>query len=186
MTKENLLIYDLDELFNILSEIKEILNFNIININKDELQNINPKEFGKYIILSKNNYNIKNIFVIENLPIKIEKLVENINIQFLKNYYSEQSDIDLIKYRLNLNSRLIYNSKNKLNITQRETDIILFLKNSIKPVKTEELQKNVWGHKSKLETHTVETHIYRLRKKFEEKFNDNKFIKSTKSGYKII
>ena len=82
---------------------------------------------------------------------------------------------------MNLNSRLIYNSKNKLNITQRETDIILFLKNSIKPVKTEELQKNVWGHKSKLETH-----IYRLRKKFEEKFNDNKFIKSTKSGYKII
>ena len=92
---------------------------------------------------------------------------------------------DLIKYRLNLNSRLIYNSKNKLNITQRETDIILFLKNSIKPVKTEELQKNVWGHKSKLETHTVETHIYRLRKKIGDKFNDNNFIVSSKEGYLI-
>ena len=111
--------------------------------------------------------------------------MENINIRFLKDRFNEQSEISLSEYNLNLNSRYIYKSDIKLNITQRETDIILFLKNSDKPVKTEELQKHVWGHKSKLETHTVETHIYRLRKKFEEIFKDNTFIKSTKSGYKI-
>ena len=46
-------------------------------------------------------------------------------------------------------------------------------------------QKKVWGHNSNLETHTVETHIYRLRKKISEKFKDNNFINSTIKGYTI-
>ena len=52
-------------------------------------------------------------------------------------------------------------------------------------VKINELQKEVWDYGSKLETHTVETHIYRLRKKIKEKFNDDKFIISSKEGYTI-
>ena len=53
------------------------------------------------------------------------------------------------------------------------------------PVKIEELQKEVWGYNDKLETHTVETHIYRLRKKIKENFNDENFIMNLKDGYKI-
>ena len=53
------------------------------------------------------------------------------------------------------------------------------------PVKISKLQKEVWGHNSKLDTHTVETHIYRLRKKISNKFNNDNFIKSKKSGYTI-
>ncbi len=185
MIKENLLICDFNELFNLLDEIKENFSFNLINLKNNDIKTVNSHKYGNYIILSKTPLTLKKTFVIESLPIKIDKLVENINIKFLKNHFDEQSEINLSGYKLNLNSRFIYNSQNKLNITQRETDIILFLKNSQKPVKTEELQKYVWGHKSKLETHTVETHIYRLRKKFEEKFKDISFIKSTKSGYKI-
>ena len=63
--------------------------------------------------------------------------------------------------------------------------IISFLNNSKGPVKINKLQSEVWGYKSKLETHTVETHIYRLRKKVEKKFNDKSFIISLKNGYKI-
>ena len=63
--------------------------------------------------------------------------------------------------------------------------IISFLNNSNKPVTIEKLQSEVWGHKSKLETHTVETHVYRLRRKVEKKFKDNSFILSLKNGYKI-
>ena len=74
---------------------------------------------------------------------------------------------------------------NKISLTEKEAKIIIFLYNNKKPSSIVDLQKEVWGHKSKLETHTVETHIYRLRKKIEKKFNDKIFITSLKSGYKI-
>ena len=72
-----------------------------------------------------------------------------------------------------------------LNLTERETNLIIFLKKSSKPVKIEDLQREVWGYGAELETHTVETHIYRLRKKIKEKFDDNNFIVSLPNGYKI-
>ena len=72
-----------------------------------------------------------------------------------------------------------------LKLTEREIEIILFLQNSKEPQSIENLQRKVWGHNSDLETHTVETHIYRLRKKVSDKFKDNSFINSTKTGYKI-
>ena len=54
-----------------------------------------------------------------------------------------------------------------------------------KPVNIEELQKNVWSYQSDIETHTVETHIYRLRKKILNTFKDSEFIISKKNGYQI-
>ena len=72
-----------------------------------------------------------------------------------------------------------------LDLTEREANIIVFLNNSKKPVKISKLQTEVWGHNSKLETHTVETHIYRLRKKINDVFEDKNFIKSSKFGYII-
>ena len=72
-----------------------------------------------------------------------------------------------------------------LRLTEKEIRIINFLNISREPVALNKLQSEVWGYKSKLETHTVETHIYRLRKKIEKKFGDNKFISSIKGGYKI-
>ena len=114
---------------------------------------------------------------------KISKIIETINVNFLKNRFIQQSDIDLGAYKLNLNSRKIFNSKNELSLTEKESDIILFLKNSEKPVSIDELQTKVWGHSSKLDTHTVETHIYRLRKKISEKFMDEEFILNNKEGY---
>ena len=75
--------------------------------------------------------------------------------------------------------------KKSLQLTEKEMKIITFLNNSKGPVTINKLQSEVWGHKSKLETHTVETHVYRLRKKVEKKFNDKFFIISLKNGYKI-
>ena len=72
-----------------------------------------------------------------------------------------------------------------LSLTEKEIKIINFLNNSQKPVTINNLQFEVWGHKLKLETHTVETHVYRLRKKVEKKFDDKSFIISLKNGYKI-
>ena len=72
-----------------------------------------------------------------------------------------------------------------LQLTEKEMKIISFLNTSELPVTVNKLQSEVWGYKSKLETHTVETHIYRLRKKVHKKFNDESFVVSFKNGYKI-
>ena len=186
MNKQNLIIYDFAELFSILNEIKQSLNFNLLNVSEKEFYNLKLDNLNNFLIITKNrNLNMKNQIVLNDFPLKISKIIETINVNFLKNRFIQQSDIDLGTYKLNLNSRKIFNNKNELSLTEKESDIILFLKNSEKPVSIDELQTKVWGHSSKLDTHTVETHIYRLRKKIKEKFNDENFINSTKNGYEI-
>ena len=123
--------------------------------------------------------------IIDNYPIELLKLIESINIKFLKKKYNQQSDFSVGQYKLNLNSRKIFYKSNSLDLTEKEINIIIFLKESKKPVKISQLQSKVWGHNSKLETHTVETHIYRLRKKILNKFQDDQFILSSNNGYKI-
>ena len=73
----------------------------------------------------------------------------------------------------------------KLKLTEKEINTIIYLSKSRKPVSVDELQENVWSYQSDIETHTVETHIYRLRKKILKTFDDNEFIVSKKNGYKI-
>ena len=184
MNNENLVIYDFKILYEILNEISDHINFKLTNINK--ITDLDLKAQDNYLVISnKKIKDIENQIEITNFPIDVVKLVENINIKFLKKKYSQQSEIDLGVYKLNLNSRKIYNSEKSLNLTEREANIIVFLNNSKKPVKISKLQTEVWGHNSKLETHTVETHIYRLRKKINDVFEDKNFIKSSKSGYII-
>ena len=75
--------------------------------------------------------------------------------------------------------------KKDLKLTEREIEIILFLNSKDKPQSIDVLQKEVWGYSENLETHTVETHVYRLRKKINETFEDSNFLVSSKDGYKI-
>ncbi len=108
-----------------------------------------------------------------------------LNIQLIKQKYIDQSKIEINKYNLDLNSREIRKNEKKLKLTEREIDIILYLNENKNPQNIEILQKKVWGHVSDLETHTVETHVYRLRKKIKDIFGDDNFIISLDSGYKI-
>tara|TARA_B100000029_G_C17537068_1_gene945289 strand:- start:256 stop:816 length:561 start_codon:yes stop_codon:yes gene_type:complete len=185
MTYQSLIIYDFPLLYDILREFEENLNFKLIKLSKKELFKLDNINKENHVILTKKNMNFNNSLVVDSYPIKVEKLIETINIFFLKSKFNNQSEINIGKYKLNLNSRIIYNSKNKLDLTEKEADIILYLNKALKPVNVAELQKKVWDHHSKLDTHTVETHIYRLRKKISNTFNNNNFIKSSKSGYKI-
>ena len=84
-----------------------------------------------------------------------------------------------------MNSREISFQNKKIKLTEKEIEIILFLNSSDKERTVEELKKKVWNYKAELDTHTVETHVYRLRKKIKENFGLNKLIISTKKGYKI-
>ncbi len=185
MNKQNLIIYDFDELFSILNEIKKDLNFNLIKVSKREFSDLDLQLNSYLLVSKKENLNVQNQVFFKNLPLKISKIIETINIKFLKIKFNQQSDIDLGNYKLNLNSRKIFDEDKELSLTEKEADIIIFLKNSKNPVSIDDLQTHVWGYSSKLETHTVETHIYRLRKKISNKFNNSDFIKSTKLGYNI-
>ena len=185
MNKQSLLIYNFEALFQIINEIKDNLNFEIFSISKQEIDNVSQSKFGDFIILTKEDLNINNQILINNFPYKLNKLIEVINVNFLKNKYNQQSEIFIGEYKLDTNSRKIINNNLTLELTEKETQIITFLKNTQEPVKIHDLQKKVWEYNSSLETHTVETHIYRLRKKLKETFNDDNFIKSSKTGYLI-
>jgi len=193
MNKQSIIIYDFGILFIILKEIKENLKFEIFDFKKDyKISKLDNSTYGNYLIVAKSLSNFinkdiekKKLYLIENLPIKIDKLIEKINIQLLKQKYNYQSEIRINKYKLNLNSREISLNKKLIKLTEKEIDIILFLNENKKPINIDILQKEVWGYGSELETHTVETHIYRLRKKLKDKFNDEEFILSLKKGYQI-
>jgi DNA-binding response OmpR family regulator len=127
----------------------------------------------------------RQILELSKLPITLPKLIENINVNLIKQKYNFQSNIIIKNYTLNINSRTFFNEKKELRLTQREIDIILFLNQTNKSKNIITLQNEVWKHESKLDTHTVETHIYRLRKKIKEVFDDDNFIKSRNDGYSI-
>ena len=187
MNKQSVLIFKLPELFNILNELKDHLDFNVYNFTeKQELLNLNKKKYDNYLVLTDLQNQIeeeKFQLILKKLPDSVYSIIEQINVSLLKQKYSEQSDVIIGKYSIDINSRSINNIKESLKLTQREIQIIIFLNQSKSPQNVEKLQKEVWGHNSNLETHTVETHIYRIRKKIIESFNDDNFIKFDKRGY---
>ena len=181
MIKQNLAIYSIPILFKILKELENDLNVNVVYIsNRNELDKIN---LSNYLILTdKKNLEITNLLQI-NFPLKISKLIEQINIQLIKIKTKEQSNIYIGSYVLNLNARILEFKSNQINLTEKEINLLMFLSKSEKPVNIVKLQSEVWGYKNQLESHTVETHIHRLRKKILDKFNINNFILSDKKGY---
>ena len=184
MNTHNLVIYELDELYKIFEEIKKDINFNFEKINKQELLNL--KSNSNYLILTKKEIpELNNQIIFDKFPISIFKILEKINIEFIKKNFQKQSEILIGNYIFNINSREMSLNANKLKLTEKEINSIIYLLKANKPVKIRELQSNVWGYQSQLETHTVETHIYRLRKKILKIFKDENFILSKDNGYEI-
>ena len=187
MIIQNLIIYKLNPLYQILEELHLDLNFKIIFVDSDNSLNDKLKTLSNYLIISNKKYfENKNQLILETIPINISKFIEKINIEFLKFQFNRQSDLMINGYKIDLNSREILKNKIKLKLTEKEINTIIYLSKSNKSVGINELQLKVWDYQSDLETHTVETHIYRLKKKFLNFFNDKKFIVSDKNGYKII
>ncbi len=214
MFKQNINIVGIPSLNDILEEMSNILSFKTTNFNNiDDFLNLVDVEgknksnihlitplINKDFFIKKKFLNKKNIFFfcqkniqvdidrdynILRYPMEIHVLIEKINIQLIKNKYNFQSNLKVKNYFIDLNSRTISNNNNTLKLTEREIDIIFFLNENKDPQKINDLQSKVWGYSSDLETHTVETHIYRLRKKIYDYFKDKKFIISTDKGYFI-
>jgi len=195
MIKQTIHIIDFKILYNILDEIKNYLKFQILHYKNEEIflnsndLNLNDSlilvRINNKVFLNNGKINRKKIFSIPNYPITIDKLVEILNVNLIKQKYNYQSNIYIKDYKLDLNSRTITKNNQNLKLTQKEIDIILFLNDYDKPQRVNILQNKVWGYSLELETHTVETHIYRLRKKIKDEFKDNNFILSNDDGYFI-
>ena len=194
MIKQNIFIINFKSLYEILDEIKENLPFKIIKFeNEDDFINNYDLDIINSLIISKTNRKLvlnknitdKNFLRVNEFPLSLNKLLELINIQLIKLKFNHQSKIDIKGYQLNLNSKFFSKDDLNLKLTEKEIEIILYLNNKKIKHNVADLQKNIWDYSTDMETHTVETHIYRLRKKISDLFKDEKFILSHKSGYFI-
>jgi DNA-binding response OmpR family regulator len=186
MDKQYLIIFKFQSLYEIASELEESLNFKILKASSEKSLNDKLNSVQNCLIVTQKKINnLNNQFILNHLPIKLSNLIEKINIEFLKIQYNKKSELNIGRYNIDLNSRELTENNVVLKLTEKETNIIIFLFKSNNTVGVAQLQSKVWGHNSKLETHTVETHIYRLRKKILKTFNDDKFIVSKKNGYQI-
>ncbi len=186
MSTQNLIIYKYTALYHILEELGVDLNFKITFVDNAISLNEKTKILNNYLVVSDKKYlDVSNQFVLNNTPINIFKFVEKINIEFLKKQFNSQSEIKVKNYNIDINSREMLSNTTKLKLTEKEIKTIIYISKSYNPVSIDELQKKVWTYQSDIETHTVETHIYRLRKKILNTFNDNEFIISKKNGYQI-
>ena len=190
MQKSSLNILNFKILYNIFFETKNFHNLELYEYQyeKDLVEGL--KQQKNSIIISKvpiinQSINKKQIIIIEDYPLNFFSLIDKINSTLLMQQYDFQSNYEIKDYKINLNSRIINKKDQELKLTQREIEVILFLQKNKKPIDVNTLQKQVWGYSEDLETHTVETHIYRLRKKIKKTFNDENFIESLKEGYLI-
>ncbi|MDB0072240.1 winged helix-turn-helix domain-containing protein [Candidatus Pelagibacter sp.] len=191
---QNIFIINYNSLYEILDEIKENLPFKIIKLeNEENFQKNYDLDITNCLIISKNsnklltynNITNKNLLDFNDLPLSLKKLLEIINIKLIKLKFNQQSEITIKGYELNLNSKFFSKGNLKLKLTEKEIEIILYLNDKKIKHNVKDLQKNIWGYSADMETHTVETHIYRLRKKISDFFKDEKFILSHKNGYSI-
>ena len=191
---QNVIIINYNSLYEIFDDLKENLPFKIIKFkNEDDFLKDNNLDIRKsLIILDKKtkllfNHGLheSNILYLNDLPLSFEKLLEKININLIKLRYGLQSKINIKDFQLDINSKYLSKFGLTLKLTEKEIEIILYLNKKKINCDIADLQKNIWGYSTNIETHTVETHIYRLRKKIDKVFKDKKFIVSQKDGYLI-
>jgi hypothetical protein len=188
-----------ENLKHINFEIKSFKKFNeIIHDSKVKNSSILVASLKDYDLFINSKLNIPVLFLnfgskksyttsaeIINCPFQLNNFVERINVIFLKNKFLNNSNLNILNYEINLNSKEILRDGQKLKLTEREINFILFLKNSNSPQNIKSILKSVWNYSPNLETHTVETHVHRLRKKIFSHFKDDNFIKINKKGYFI-
>ena len=169
---------------------KNFSDFDVILFHEDAL---NDKE--NYKIISNSNClkilasNLKkpseNFDAFLKLPSflkEINSVVENVA---AKNVFSKNSSIQIKKYFLNKNEKKLSKNGNEIILTEKEIQLLeLFLKNK-NPISKNKILSSVWNYSLDADTHTVETHIYRLRKKINDEFSDDNFIVNTKEGYSL-
>jgi len=188
--QEQKIEYNLQNLKN-FKEVKEILKTPLIDIYVflfflDDLDKLDLKELKKIkypkIFFSSKNDNFKHLkkdnvmssFL--ELPVNYQDLEKIIKLSILKFKFLFQSKIQVGKYNLDKNDRTISFGKKSAKLTEKELDIILYLTGKTEGATKQEIMKDIWSHGEEIDSHTYETHLYRLRQKIQNKLNDKKFI----------
>ena len=181
-------------------EVKEILKTPLIDIYVflffvDDLEKLDLKELKKIkypkIFFSKKSENFKTIKkdnVLSSfleLPVNYQDLEKIIKLAILKFKFLFQSKVEIGKYNLDKNERTISYGKKSAKLTERELDIILYLSGKKEGATKQEIMKDIWSHGEEIDSHTYETHLYRLRQKLQSKLSDKKFISVEDGKYFI-
>ena len=186
MNNQNIIVYQFSLLYHIFKELEEDIQFRIIKISDEKSLTNEIKNLNNYLIITKKQIpRFNHQFILSQLPIKISKMIESLNIEFLKQQFVEQSQVIINDYTIDINAREMSLKDVKLKLTEKEVNTIIYLSKANIPISINELQTKVWDYQSDIETHTVETHIYRLRKKIFKNFLDDNFIISKNNGYQI-
>ena len=169
------------------SKNKDKTNFDIVICHEEKefdvkQDNLNNKSILK-ILASKNKYKASNYDGFLNLPTSLSEINTIVEQTISKKIFSKNSSILIKDYLLNKNEKKLIKDKNFIILTEKEIQLLdLFLAQN-KPISKNKILSLVWNYSSEADTHTVETHIYRLRKKINDKFSDLKFILNNKEGY---
>ena len=164
-------------------------NFDAIIIDSEMLNKIPKSLMSLPKILINNKKNFKNINsqakIIFKLPLNIIKFNKEIIGFCKKNEFQKNSLIKIKDYILDKNERILKKGDKTLKITEKEIDFLCTLNNSKSPLSKKYILEKIWLYSPGTETHTIETHIYRLRNKVNKIFEDQNFIKNTKFGYSL-
>ena len=208
--KNNLLVFATKNFKNSLNEIKEYLDFSFTFFNDDTLFNniipdinallidgeicsdeenlslINSIKnkpillIEKEVILKKCNYTNKIIF-----PVTLSDLNSRILNLIASDKFNRNSSLKIKEYIIDKNEKKLKKNNLSITVTEREIQLIELLFKENIPLTKNNLLKKIWKYSEDADTHTIETHIYRLRKKIFNKFNDEHFIINSKTGYSI-
>ena len=189
-----------------LEELKDYLNFKLTfgdkEINKETLNNhdvlilhqdgligdsleklLKDSKKIKILVSNKSGKQKDQFNEVISLPVKISDLNQIVENAVTKKNFSKNSSILIKQYKLDKNEKKLIKNKNYILLTEKEIQLLeLFLDNK-KPISKNIILKEVWKYSTSADTHTVETHIYRLRKKIKSKFSDENFILNNKDGY---
>ena len=184
-----------------LNELKPFLKFNSIKGNNSSEfdvilfheEALNNKEDNKIInnsnslkICASSNKNSSIIFdAFLEIPATLKEINSTVENVVVKKKFSKNSSIKIKEYFLNKNEKKLSKNENEIVLTEKEIQLLELFLNSKKPISKENILSSVWNYSSDVDTHTVETHIYRLRKKINDKFSDENFILNTKDGYSL-
>jgi hypothetical protein len=199
MHKLNVLIVGPSSFLSTLNELKIFLKFNplINNLNstpqviffhtdaiidkkqKDYISSINCIK----ICAGKKKDLIDNFDATLELPTTLKEINSIIENTVAKKKYNKNSSLEIKAYYLNKNEKKLSKFDEYIILTEKEVQLLELFLNSKKPISKDNILSSVWNYSSNADTHTVETHIYRLRKKISDKFMDEKFILNDKDGY---
>jgi len=210
--RNNILIFGTKNFNNSLNEIKEYLNFSLVFFDKstfselsistihlvlvdrdichdtDTLFLINQIKNKPLLLIDKPKHPSRVNFVYTetiNLPLKVLDITSKITNLITAKKFKQNSSVQIKEYELDKNERKLKKKNLSITITEREIQLIELLFDENKPLSKNIILKKVWMYADDADTHTIETHIYRLRKKILRKFKDENFIINSKDGYSI-